>query len=217
MEEKDLLKKYENMSLDKFIDATSGMSYTARALLWFKVNLNKKVTSAQLAIIPGKNGNPISHNMRRVFELRDEKGYDIVNWKDNESTGLNLKVDEWVLRNLEPIEENIRDRGVNKRITMEVFNRDNFTCQTCGRTPQDDDPFKPGHKIKLHVGHIKAHKNKNDKISHELTKDDFVTMCNVCNEGLKNDDLKILTLLDRVKDATEEVQYEIFNYLSKKF
>ena len=207
------LKNLVNLSLDEFIDKTSGLSYTKRAILWFQANLNKKITSSELARIPGQKGNPISHNIRRIFELRDEKGYDIVNWKDNERTELNLKVDEWVLLKLEPIEENIRSRGVNKRIAFEVFSRDNYTCKTCGRTPEDDDPFKPGHKIKLHVGHIIAHKSDHTGDSDKLTADDFVTMCNVCNEGAKNNEIKIITLLDRVKSASFEDKKIIFKYL----
>ncbi|HCO74233.1 MAG TPA: hypothetical protein DIT16_05190 [Clostridium sp.] len=201
------------LSLNDFIEKTAGISYTKRALLWFKVNLNKKVTSSELAQIPGKDGNPISHNMRRIFELRDEQGYDIVNWKDNERTNLNLKVDEWVLLSLEPIEENIRSRGVNKRIAFEVFSRDHFTCQTCGRTPQDDDPFKPNHKVTLHVGHIIAHKSNHNGDNKELTADDFITMCNVCNEGAKNNEIPTITLLDRVKACSVNEKQAIYDFL----
>ncbi|EOU1871284.1 hypothetical protein GZ976_002735 [Clostridium perfringens] len=211
------LDNLKGLSLDNFIKKTEGMSYTERALLWFKLNLNKKVTSSDLAKIPGKKGNPISHNMRRIFELRDEKGYDIVNWKDNERTNLNLKVDEWVLLSTEPIKENIRSRGVNKRITFEVFSRDSFTCQTCGRTPKDDDPFKPGHKVTLHVGHIIAHKSNHNKNNKELTADDFITMCNVCNEGAKNNEIPIITLLDRVKASSDEEKQTVYDYLKNSF
>lgn len=206
------------MTLEEYIQSTEGQSYTKRVLGWFKHNLGQIVTSEQLAQIPGKEGKPISHNIRRVFELRDEKGYEILNHKDNESSGLNLKVDEWVLKSAEPNQNLIRDRGVNKRIMMEVFERDKYLCQTCGRGPNDDDPFKKGHKIKLHVGHIDPHKNNaREDNSKVLTKNDFVTQCNVCNEGLKNSELKIFTLLDRVKDANQDEQKEIFDYLKTLF
>lgn len=210
------LETLKGLSLDEFIQKTEGLSYTQRALFWFQVNLNKKVTSSELAQIPGTNGKPISHNIRRIFELRDEKGYDIVNWKDNDRTGLNLKVDEWVLLNPDPIKENIRDRGVNKKITFEVFSRDSYTCQICGRTPQDDDPFKPGHKVKLHVGHINPHKGEHSD-NRKLTANDFITMCNVCNEGAKNTEIKIITLLDRIEQASYEEKVEIYNYLKSFF
>jgi len=205
------------MNLEEYIKKTEGQSYTKRALGWFKANLGNIVTSSELAQIPGTNGKPISHNMRRIFELRDEAGYEIVNWKNNEETGLNLKVDQWVLLKTEPNPNKVRDRGVNKRIMFDVFERDNYQCQSCGRILGDDDPFSAGRKIKLHVGHIKAHKRKSGELPSDkkLTKDDFITMCNVCNEGAKNKDIKIITLLDRVKKASSEEKRDILAYLCK--
>ncbi len=198
-------------------------------LEWFKQNTGKIVISRELAQIPGREGFPISHNVRRVFELRDEQGYDIVNHKSNEKLGLDLKVDEWILLTKDPDPKKIRSRGVNKRIMFDVFTRDNSQCQFCGRTKDDDDPFKSGHKIKLHVGHIIAHKRKEGsdfvkvekikdmKADKKLTPKDFITMCNVCNEGAKNKDLKILNPVEKVLALNEETQKSIFNALKKKF
>jgi 5-methylcytosine-specific restriction endonuclease McrA len=207
------------MKLEKFIKATKGMSYKERALLWLKANLGKPVTSQELAQIPGKNEKPISHNIRRIFELRDEEGYEIVNWRDNKSTGLTLKVNEWVLLKKTPNRLKIRPRGVNKRIAFEVFSRDDYQCQICGRTKDDDDPFRPGHKITLHIGHIRPHKQKKSESLRkaELTSKDFITMCNVCNEGAKNKKIKIVKLVDRVRKAPREEQFKIYRFLRKKF
>jgi len=203
--------------------------FIKNALEWYQKNVGEIVTSHELAQIPGENGYPISHNIRRAFELRDELGYNIINHKYNSSTGRTLKVDESILLDDKPIPKNIRSRGVNKRIMSEVFSRDNSTCKMCGRMLGDDDPFAPGRKIKLHVGHIKAHKRKaggdiyeiermEDVSSvRELTKEDFVTLCNVCNEGVKNEDIKIMTLLDLVNLADKKNQKEIFDSLKKKF
>lgn len=50
-----------------------------------------------------------------------------------------------------------------------VFNRDDFTCQYCGKNPTQD-------KVKLHIDHIIAKsKNGEDKISN------YVTACSLCN------------------------------------
>ncbi|MGV8142242.1 MAG: HNH endonuclease [Candidatus Pacearchaeota archaeon] len=206
----------------KFVNGLkgNGIGFLKNALEWFKQNIGSIVTSRELARIPGKEGFPISHNLRRIFELRDEQGYQIANHKDNSKTGLGLKIDEWVLLNLSPDPSMIRTRGVNKRIMFEVFERDKFTCKSCGRTPEDDDPFKPDHKVKLHVGHLKAHKQEDGSISNvgkDLTKEDFVTLCNVCNEGQKNKDFKKVTLLDRVNLANQTEQKEIYLALKKKF
>lgn len=206
------------MDLETFNQITKGLGYKNSALLWFQLNLGKKVTSEELAQIHGRNPQPISHNIRRIFELRDEDGYDIINHNDNEKSGKKLKPDEWILISLEPNPEKIRSRGVNKRIRFEVLERDNYTCQICGLEQGDDDPFRPGHKISLHIGHIKAHKRKNNEenINKELTPDDFITMCNVCNEGAKNNDIKIITLLDKVKKAPKNEKILIYEYLKKE-
>ena len=201
--------------LEQFIKDTVGTSYIKRALLWFQLNIGEIVTSSDLAQIHGKNDKTISHNMRRVYELRDEQGYDIVNWKDNDTTSLNLKVDEWVLQSLIPVKENIRNRGVNKRISFEVLSRDLYTCQTCGRIPNDEDPFKVGHKIKLHTGHIIPHKSDVNTNIEKLTSDDFITMCNVCNEGAKNNEIPIITILDRVKLCSDKEKQDIYEFLKK--
>lgn len=221
--------KEREREFKEFLKRTSGVAYSKRALMWFQQNLCNIVTARELARIPGKNGETINHNMRRVFELRDEQGYEIINWKDKNPLGEPLKVDEWILLRKEPNPKMIRSRGVNKRIMYEVFTRDGNMCQFCGRTPNDDDPFRPGHKIKLHVGHIIAHKRNYDKeiVKVEkiedmkadtiLTKEDFITMCNVCNEGAKNKNLEIITPVAKVMMLREKDQKEIYTALKRKF
>ncbi len=199
-------------------------SYIRKALELFQSRIGKVVTSQELAQLGGVRGKPISHNIRRIFELRDEMGYDIVNHKNNAETGLNLKVNEWVLRSRDPIPSKIRSRGVTKPIMVEVFRRDNYSCRMCGRGPSDDDPFASGRKITLHVGHLIAHKCRDDKSDngpeHKLSAADFVTLCNVCNEGLKNQDIippKTLSLLDKIKQLTASEQKAIFDYLQSRW
>lgn len=203
----------------EFIKSTKGWGYRPRALKWFQINVGKIVTSDELKRIPGQDEEPISHNMRRITELRDEQGYDIVNEKDNEVTGLNLKIGEYVLLKNDPDPEKIRERGVNKRIRSEVLTRDNSICQMCGRTVGDEDPFKLGHSVTLHAGHIEAHKRKNgEKVDQrELTSEDFITMCNVCNECLKNEDFKIITMSDKVKNLNKKERKDIYNLLKDEF
>lgn len=192
-------------------------SYKKKAIALFKSRIGKIVKSSELASVTGRKGAPISHNIRRIFELRDEDGYEIVNWKDNEKTGLNLKVDEWVLLSPEPNPSNIRTRHYTKKTWSQVMERDKYQCQICGRTKDDDDPFKPGHKITLHLGHKKAFKGLEGEWGESDNPDNYKVLCNVCNEGMKNKDVKVITLLDRVKDANDDEKRKIFNYLKEKF
>lgn len=208
----------KRMDLNVFNKVTAKLSYRDSALLWFQLNLGEVVTSFELAEIHGQQGRPISHNIRRIFELRDEYGYNILNQGDNEKTGLKLKKHEWILFDKDPDPKLIRERGVNKRIRFDVFERDGYQCQICGLMQGDDDPFRTGHKINLHVGHKKAHKRKDGEIADQriLKPEDFITMCNVCNEGAKNKDIKIITLLDRVKMANEDEKMKIYQFLKEE-
>ena len=212
------IRQNKKMDLETFNQLTYDFSYSDSALLWFQLNLKKIVTSEELAQIWGKNtGKPISHNIRRIFELRDEKGYNIINHKDEDS---GLKVDEWKLLDEDPDENKIRERGVTKRIRFEVFERDNYTCQVCGLSQGDDDPYKEGRKITLHVGHIKAHKRQDptETVKKKLDVDDFITLCNVCNEGEKNKDFKgKITLLELVKKSSDGEKQSIYDYLTDYF
>ena len=58
------------------------------------------------------------------------------------------------------------------KLRVVVFDRDNFTCQYCGRSPKKDK------KVVLHIDHkIPKKKGGNDKI------DNLITSCAECNLG----------------------------------
>ena len=60
----------------------------------------------------------------------------------------------------------------------EIFNRDNFTCQYCGRNPTEN-------KVKLHLDHIKP---KIDGGTDDL--ENLVTACTQCNLGKSTKSLR---------------------------
>ena len=69
--------------------------------------------------------------------------------------------------------EVLKNPFVNLRMRFEVLNRDNFTCQYCGKTPQDG--------IKLVVDH------RNPVSNGGKTKlDNLITSCFECNAGKSN-------------------------------
>ncbi len=70
-------------------------------------------------------------------------------------------------------------RNVSKRgpFFWWVLNRDNFTCQYCGRTPKDG--------VKLTIDHIKPWMDGGKTIA-----DNLVTACNECNSSKSSRPLK---------------------------
>jgi len=57
------------------------------------------------------------------------------------------------------------------KLRFEIFKRDDFTCQYCGRNVKED-------KIKLHIDHINPKKNGGEYKANNLT-----TSCEECNLG----------------------------------
>lgn len=64
--------------------------------------------------------------------------------------------------------------GISQKLRFEIFQRDKFTCQYCGRT-------KDGDKVKLELDHIvPVSKGGTDEINN------LTTSCRDCNQGKSN-------------------------------
>jgi len=72
----------------------------------------------------------------------------------------------------------------NLKLRFEIFKRDNFTCQYCGRNPKEDG-------CKLHLEHI-IPKKKGGKNNPQ----NLITSCQECNYG-KSDVLLVNHLLNK--------------------
>jgi len=93
-------------------------------------------------------------------------------------------------------------KPIGKRLRFSVFHRDGFTCQYCGRTPEQDD-------VVLHVDHIISVKDggTNDK-------ENLITSCRDCNLGKsaksvlkKNKDTRdIQEELEQTKERLEQLK-----------
>lgn len=67
-------------------------------------------------------------------------------------------------------------KGISKKTRFEVFKRDNFTCQYCGRSAPD---------VILEIDHINSVKNGGDNNILNL-----VTSCFDCNRGERKKKVK---------------------------
>lgn len=151
----------------------------------------------------------ISEWARRVRELRDEYGYQILSFKDRAE----LKPGQYLLETAKM--KPIFARGISKETRAYVLERNGYTCQMCGCGSGDEDPFNADRKVRLTMGHI-IEKSKGG----EDTPSNLRAICSNCNEGLQNasppkpDRLLIMAHLRR---ATIDDQLHALAWLEKRF
>jgi 5-methylcytosine-specific restriction endonuclease McrA len=156
-------------------------------------------------------GTGVSEWARRVRELRDDEGWPILTHNDTAK----LKPGQYLLTALPPEAAAIKfSRPISAKLRAEVLDRNGFTCQMCGLTPGEIDPFT-GRKVRLHIGHIldKSLGGK-DELSN------LRTLCSTCNQGAKNittEKPSSLWLLSQIRRAGQDEQRAVFSWLKKKF
>jgi 5-methylcytosine-specific restriction endonuclease McrA len=156
-------------------------------------------------------GAAVSEWARRLRELRDEEGWPIRSHNDD----ARLKPGEYLLESSPPEKRDVAfARTISAKLRAEVIDRNGFTCQMCGLTPGDVDPYT-GRKVRLHVGHIVDKSlGGRDELSN------LRTLCSTCNQGAKNVTTERPTaiwLLSQVRRAAQDEQKAVFDWLRKKF
>lgn len=146
---------------------------------------------------------------RRVRELRDEEGYEILSHKDRGD----LKPGEYILLNAK--RRPAFKRGISKETRALVLERNGYTCQMCGYAAGDPDPFHPQRTIRLTMGHIVDKSKGGEDVPSNLR-----AVCSNCNEGLQNAaPIKPdrAQLLAQIRRATLEDQKIVLDWLLRKF
>ena len=90
----------------------------------------------------------VSEWARRVRELRNEEGYQILTHNDRSS----LKPGQYMLENIMP--QPAFAREISKETRAFVLDRNGFTCQMCGAVAGEQHPYDATRKTRLHIGHI---------------------------------------------------------------
>jgi len=179
---------------------------SARATLraYFQEHIGEVLTSDTLREVGG-----ISEWARRVRELRDEEGMDIVTHNDLAS----LKPNEYMLRSgeLRPAFA----RVVSKETRALVLDRNGYTCQMCGASAGEPHPYDPQQQTRLHIGHV-----LDKSLGGTDDPSNLRAICSVCNEGSANISLPrpdSAKLKAQVRRAPERDQVEVLAWLLAKF
>lgn len=146
---------------------------------------------------------------RRVRELRNEDGYQILSHKDRAS----LKPNEYLMETIERVPAFAR--GISKETRAQVLERNGYTCQMCGVAAGDPDPLGGNRTVRLTMGHIIDKSKGGDDTPKNLR-----AVCTNCNEGLQNTALPKpdrIHLLAQIRRATIQDQEAALNWLLQKF
>ena len=183
---------------------TKGIGSRAKLRSYFLENIGRVMSSDELREVAG-----ISEWARRVRELRNEEGYQILTHNDRSD----LKPGEYLLENPKP--EPAFERSISKELRAFVLDRNGFTCQMCGAVAGEPHPYDSTRKTRLHLGHIldKTQGGKDEASN-------LRALCSVCNEGASNltlDRPSLSKLLIQVRRAKQEDQLEVLKWLKSKY
>ncbi len=146
---------------------------------------------------------------RRVRELRNEEGYQILSHKDR----ANLKPNQYLMETDKRVPAFAR--GISKETRAWVFERNGYTCQMCGVAAGDPDPLGSNRTVRLTMGHILDKSKGGDDSAQNLR-----AVCTSCNEGLQNTALPKpdqIHLLAQIRRATINDQEAVLKWLLQKF
>ncbi len=168
-------------------------------------NVGVLLTSAEIQAASGGK----SEWARRVRELRDEEGYQILSHKDR----ANLKPGQYILETTKRVPA--FKRGISKETRAWVLERNGYTCQMCGCAAGDPDPLGGPRPVRLTLGHIRDKSKGGDDTPQNLR-----AVCSTCNEGLQNSappKPDRLQLLSQLRRATIDDQEAVLTWLLGKF
>ena len=171
---------------------------------FFIENVGKILGSETLREVAG-----VSEWARRVRELRNEEGYNIVTHNDRSD----LKPGQYLLIDLKPLPA--FERGISKETRAYVLDRNGFTCQMCGVAAGEPHPYDKTRKTRLHIGHIIDKSMGGTDEANNLR-----AICSVCNEGASNLTLNrpdTIKLIAQVRRAPAKDQLDVLKWLIQKF
>jgi hypothetical protein len=146
---------------------------------------------------------------RRMRELRDEEGYQILSHKDR----ADLHPGQYLMET--DVQRPALPRDISAGTRAYVYERNGYTCQMCGVAAGDPDPLGGPRKVRLTLGHIiDKSKGGTDDASN------LRAVCTACNQGLTNAGPQKpdrIQLVSQVRRATIDDQLYLLEWLNTKF
>lgn len=187
-------------------DNQRGLSAIRRIRIYFEQNIGRVITSKELQNAAGD----VSEWARRVRELKDEHGLQILTHNDREE----LKPGQYLLLTLEP--KPVQKRGMSSKLRRQILERDGGTCQMCGSAAGEDSGCEPGKRCRLQVDHVVP-------ISQGGTDDPSNLRC-VCvffnkdkADVIRPASGQAISALAVIRKLPRDVQREVFEFLVRKF
>jgi hypothetical protein len=100
-------------------------------------------------------------------------------------------------------------KNIPDKIRLKVLKRDNFTCQSCGKSPALYPELEIDAFPKLEIDHFQPHsKQGSDDI------ENLQTLCILCNRGKGNDDTLNQTIKDKIDNLLNTINPEILKMIN---
>lgn len=172
---------------------------------FFEANVGRVITTTELSEAAG-----IHDYQRRIRELRNEEGMQILSHKDRDT----LKPSEYLIETLTPLPVIARD--ISDKLRRHILERNGYTCQVCGAGAGEESLCEPGKKCRLEIDHAVPISQGGTDEEHNLR-----AVCVWYNKDKSN--LKVPTSRDAInamaliRRQPRGVQLEVYEFLAKKF
>jgi len=182
-----------------------GAKWKLKAFL--TANVGKVVTAKQLRDAAGTD---VSEWARRLRELRDEEGMQILSHVDREG----LKPGEYLLETLNLLP--VVPRTISGKVRRRIYERNGFTCRVCGAEAGEESGCEPGKKCRLQIDHILPISQGGTDEDHNLR-----AVCVYYNKDkadlIKPASGQAVSALAVIRKLPRDIQLEVYRFLAKKF